>query len=82
MARTWTTSCSCERRQVTLSASSRSDAATRHDVDIRLGPGTWQRRNSPRARDDSITLRWLGNDTYGHVNNVHYYSFFNTVVTN
>ena len=31
---------------------------------------------------DSITLRWLDNDTYGHVNNVHHYSFFDTAVTN
>ena len=31
---------------------------------------------------DSITLRWLDNDMYGHVNNVHYYSFFDTAVTN
>ena len=27
-----------------------------------------------------ITTRWLDNDVYGHVNNVVYYSFFDTVV--
>jgi len=30
---------------------------------------------------DSITTRWMDNDMYGHVNNVQYYSFFDTVVT-
>jgi acyl-CoA thioester hydrolase len=38
-------------------------------------------------RDDAfphwatITTRWMDNDMYGHVNNVQYYSFFDTVVT-
>ena len=27
-----------------------------------------------------ITTRWMDNDVYGHLNNVHYYSFFDTVV--
>jgi acyl-CoA thioester hydrolase len=27
-----------------------------------------------------ITTRWIDNDVYGHVNNVVYYSFFDTVV--
>src|SRR5690348_3761400 len=27
-----------------------------------------------------ITLRWMDNDAYGHVNNVVYYSWFDTVV--
>lgn len=26
-----------------------------------------------------ITTRWMDNDVYGHVNNVHYYSYFDTV---
>ncbi len=30
---------------------------------------------------DSITTRWMDNDMYGHVNNVQYYSFFDTIVT-
>jgi acyl-CoA thioester hydrolase len=30
---------------------------------------------------DIITTRWMDNDMYGHVNNVQYYSFFDTVVT-
>src|SRR5580692_5670217 len=28
----------------------------------------------------SIPTRWMDNDAYGHVNNVVYYSFFDTVV--
>jgi acyl-CoA thioester hydrolase len=28
----------------------------------------------------TITTRWMDNDVYGHVNNVQYYSFFDTVV--
>ena len=29
---------------------------------------------------ETITLRWADNDAYGHVNNAHYYSFFDTAV--
>ncbi|MGE0013901.1 MAG: acyl-CoA thioesterase [Azoarcus sp.] len=28
----------------------------------------------------AITTRWMDNDVYGHVNNVQYYSYFDTVV--
>jgi acyl-CoA thioester hydrolase len=28
-----------------------------------------------------ITTRWADNDMYGHVNNIHYYAFFDTVLT-
>jgi acyl-CoA thioester hydrolase len=28
----------------------------------------------------TIPTRWMDNDLYGHVNNVHYYSFFDTVI--
>jgi acyl-CoA thioester hydrolase len=28
----------------------------------------------------SITTRWKDNDIYGHVNNVEYYSYFDTVI--
>ena len=37
----------------------------------------------PRARYAAlraITTRWMDNDVYGHVNNVVYYSFFDTAV--
>ena len=39
----------------------------------------------PASRDDfrhglAITTRWMDNDVYGHVNNVVYYSFFDTAV--
>ncbi len=38
-----------------------------------------------QTRDDyrhfhAITTRWMDNDVYGHVNNVVYYSYFDTVV--
>nr|MBF0682677.1 acyl-CoA thioesterase [Pseudomonas sp.] len=41
-------------------------------------------RPEPLARDafnhfSSITTRWMDNDAYGHVNNVTYYSYFDTV---
>jgi acyl-CoA thioester hydrolase len=39
----------------------------------------------PTRRDDyrafrTITSRWMDNDVYGHVNNVVYYSYFDTAV--
>ncbi len=42
-------------------------------------------RPRPTFRDDyrafrEITTRWKDNDVFGHVNNVNYYSFFDTVV--
>lgn len=41
--------------------------------------------DSTPVRDDyrhfqPITTRWHDNDAYGHVNNVTYYSFFDTAV--
>jgi len=40
---------------------------------------------TPKARADfrhfrTITTRWMDNDVYAHVNNVVYYSYFDTVV--
>jgi acyl-CoA thioester hydrolase len=39
---------------------------------------------APRRADYAwfrpITPRWMDNDVYGHVNNAHYYSYFDTVV--
>lgn len=44
---------------------------------------------TPRSKDEtraayrhflSIPTRWMDNDVYGHVNNVQYYSYFDTVV--
>jgi acyl-CoA thioester hydrolase len=35
---------------------------------------------SAYAHFQSITTRWMDNDAYGHVNNVVYYSYFDTVV--
>lgn len=42
-------------------------------------------RETPHRRSDyrhfhSIATRWMDNDAYGHVNNVVYYSYFDTVV--
>ena len=42
-------------------------------------------RPAPRLRDDfrrfrEIATRWMDNDVYGHVNNVVYYSYFDTAV--
>ncbi len=42
-----------------------------------------RRRPEPRAAYAAfrpITTRWMDNDVYGHVNNVVYYSFFDTAV--
>jgi len=41
-------------------------------------PSPHPREHYPHARE--ITTRWMDNDVYGHVNNVVYYSFFDTVV--
>lgn len=40
-------------------------------------------RNNRRAdyrHFQAIPTRWMDNDIYGHVNNVHYYSYFDTAV--
>ena len=42
-------------------------------------------RTRPHRRADyphlsAITTRWMDNDVYGHINNVVYYSFFDTAV--
>ena len=44
-------------------------------------------RELPSTRADYPVLhemptRWLDNDVYGHVNNVNYYSFFDTAIAN
>lgn len=42
-----------------------------------------ERRNETRdsyPHLSTITTRWMDNDVYGHVNNVVYYSFFDTAV--
>ena len=42
-------------------------------------------KQQPHTRGDyrhflTITTRWMDNDVYRHINNVHYYSFFDTAV--
>lgn len=44
-----------------------------------------QTHGKPLLKEDfsffeTITLRWADNDAYGHINNAHYYSFFDTAV--
>ena len=44
-----------------------------------------QKQSPPWLKEDfnffeTITLRWADNDAYGHINNAHYYSFFDTAV--
>jgi acyl-CoA thioester hydrolase len=45
-----------------------------------------EREPPPRRADYrvlyEIPTRWLDNDVYGHVNNVNYYSFFDTAIAN
>ncbi len=48
-------------------------------------PATEPTRRGPEPRSAyaayrPITTRWMDNDVYGHVNNVVYYSFFDTAV--
>ena len=48
-------------------------------------PGAAGEREARPTRGDfrhflPITTRWMDNDVYGHVNNVVYYSYFDTVV--
>ena len=39
---------------------------------------------APRRADYAwfrpVTSRWMDNDVFGHVNNAHYYSYFDTVI--
>jgi acyl-CoA thioester hydrolase len=37
-------------------------------------------RRANYAHVRTISTRWLDNDVYGHVNNVQYYAFFDTVI--
>ena len=42
-------------------------------------------KQEPDKREDyrqfmTITTRWMDNDVYGHINNVQYYSYFDTAV--
>ena len=41
-------------------------------------------KRPPRREDYAwfghVTARWMDNDVYGHVNNAHYYSYFDTVI--
>ena len=41
-------------------------------------PGPGQRADYVRFLP--LTLRWMDNDVFGHVNNAHYYSLFDTAV--
>ena len=44
-----------------------------------------QKQSPPWLKEDfnffeTITLRWADNDAYAHINNAHFYSFFDTAV--
>ncbi len=57
------------------------------DAGRRFGSIFPMQRDPPATRGayrrfQSITTRWKDNDVFGHVNNVVYYSFFDTAVTN
>ncbi len=47
-------------------------------------PGRTSRSTTPVREDfaefTALDTRWMDNDVYGHVNNVQYYSFFDTAV--
>jgi acyl-CoA thioester hydrolase len=43
-------------------------------------PGAAPRPRAAYRRFLAIPTRWMDNDTYGHVNNVTYYAYFDTVV--
>lgn len=50
-----------------------------------IGYGFSMNRPQPQPREayahfSTITTRWMDNDVYGHVNNVTYYSYFDTAV--
>ena len=50
-----------------------------------MGEGYVTTREAPQIRSgyrhfQRITTRWMDNDAYGHINNVVYYSFFDSVV--
>ena len=45
---------------------------------MKPAPPTDRRADFPHLRD--LQTRWHDNDVYGHVNNVVYYSFFDTVI--
>ena len=42
------------------------------------------KKNVPRRGDyrvlKQVTTRWIDNDIYGHVNNTHYFSYFDSVI--
>ncbi len=52
--------------------------ATDARADTAARPASPGRERYPAFR--AITTRWMDNDVYGHVNNVVYYSFFDTAV--
>lgn len=64
---------------------SRRAARERRHVILPLTITAMSDKPQARSRDAyrhflPITTRWMDNDVYGHVNNVVYYSYFDTVV--
>jgi acyl-CoA thioester hydrolase len=63
----------------------RMNEIDRLDDALSRGASARVERPKPLSRDDyrkfsAIQTRWMDNDAYGHVNNVVYYSWFDTVV--
>jgi acyl-CoA thioester hydrolase len=51
-----------------------------NDTTNRNAKGTEPRIRSMYPHFETISTRWMDNDIYGHVNNVVYYSYFDTVI--
>ena len=61
----------------------KSGVAPQHEEDCSATPMSERPRRSRRADYRlfrPLATRWMDNDVYGHVNNVVYYSFFDTAV--
>jgi acyl-CoA thioester hydrolase len=37
-------------------------------------------RRAEYPREDEVTTRWMDNDVYGHVNNAHYFAYFDSAI--
>jgi acyl-CoA thioester hydrolase len=65
--------------------SAMSEGASERRTDVQRGSERNPERPSARPRSDyrhfsTVSTRWEDNDVYGHVNNVVYYSWFDTAV--
>ncbi len=63
----------------TGSAATANNAATTSGAATTSAPDSWRTRADFRVFRP-LQTRWMDNDVYGHVNNVVYYSYFDTAV--